>query len=218
MDAAPVHGHRQRLRPQPRSPALRAGDLPHVGLDLAAGPVGLGVGVAPLQPGDDALEGGAVGAGPPVAVLVLDVHLLGARAVEHGLLLGLLELGPGGAQAEPVGLGQRRQHPVEVLGAGGDEGGDRPLGQRQVGIGHHQLGVDLVAGTQAVAVGAGAVGRVEREVAGRQLVEREPAGGAGQVLAEGQDHRAVAGLAVGLAARDELDFGHPLGQAQRRLQ
>ena len=56
--------------------------------------------------------------------------------------------------------------------------------RREVGVGHHQLGVDLEARAQAVAGRARAVGRVEREVPRRQLVERQAAEGAGEGLRE----------------------------------
>ena len=75
-------------------------------------------------------------------------------------------------------------------------------------------------------MGACAVGRVEREVAGRELVVAGAAHGAGEVLAE----REHLGNGVGLLllrraghpptgpSRHELDLGHALGQSQRRFQ
>ncbi len=70
-------------------------------------------------------------------------------------------------------------------------------------------------------VRAGAVGRVEREVPGGQLLEGAVPVRAGQVLGEGEG---VVGLAVlGLADRlavaaHDLDLGHAVGQPQGRLQ
>ena len=84
----------------------------------------------------------------------------------------------------------------------------------RAGLAHDQLGVDLEAGAEAVAVLAGAVRRVEREVAGGELLVAAPALRAGQVLAEGEL------LLLGLlaVARDELHLGHAVGQPQRGLE
>ena len=56
VDVATAHGDGQRLGLEPRAVARGAVDLAHVLLDLLAGPVRLGLAVAALQPGDDALE------------------------------------------------------------------------------------------------------------------------------------------------------------------
>ena len=169
-----------------RCPAARgARHLAHVALDLLAAPVRLGVAVAPLQERDDALVRGVVLALAAVAVLVLDRDLA-LGAVQQHLLLGLGQLRPRLVEVDLVGLGHRLEHAGEVLGAGRAPRGDGALGDRQVGVGHDQLGVDLEAGAEAVARGAGAVGRVEREVPGRQLLVRLEADRAGQVLAEGE--------------------------------
>ena len=63
-------------------------------------------------------------------------------------------------------------------------GGDGAAVDRQLVVADDQLGVDLEAGAEPVAALAGAVGGVEGEVPGRQLVERQAAVGAGQVLGE----------------------------------
>ena len=75
---------RQRRRLEPGSLADGARHLTHVRLVAFAAPVGLGVGVAALQPRDDALVGRLVLAQAAVAVLVLDRDLaLGAVEDEH---------------------------------------------------------------------------------------------------------------------------------------
>ena len=148
--------------------------------------------------GHDALEVGGVGAHPAVAVLVADLHLAHAGAVEERLLLLLGELRPGLVDVGAELLGHRLDEPLEVLAAGARPRRDGALGERQVGVGDDELGVDLEAGAEAVAGLAGAVGRVEREVAGRQLLEGAVAVRAGQVLGEGER---VVGLAV-LGAAD----------------
>ena len=103
--------------------------------------------------------------------------------------------------------------PGEVLAAGPRPRRQRPLGQRQRVVGHHQLGVDLELGAEAETDRAGAVGRVEREVAGRGLLEADAAVGAGQVLGEGDGLVALA--AVGPVHDQHL--GRPAGELERRL-
>ena len=75
-------------------PHVGARHLPHVALDLLALVVALGLAVAPLQVRHDALEVGGVGAHAAVAVLVADLHLAHAGAVQERLLLLLGELRP----------------------------------------------------------------------------------------------------------------------------
>ena len=230
VDVLPADLHRQRGRPQPGAATVRARHLPHVALDLLPGAVALRLGVAPLQPGDDALVAGGVGPGPAVAVAVLHQHLLAAGAVEDDLAVGRLQLLPRCRRGELVGVGHGLQDPAEVLAPEPGPGGDGPAGDRQLVVAHDQLRVDLEAGPEPVAPLAGAVGGVEGEVAGRQLVEGQAAGGAGEVLGEGEGlalDTAFGGEATvlcgghprtpGILGHD-LDLGHPFGQPQRRLQ
>ena len=72
-------GDGQRLGPQPGPAALGAGHLAQVALEVVPQEVRLGLGVAPLQPGDDALVEGVERPLAPVAVAVLEVDLLGCR-------------------------------------------------------------------------------------------------------------------------------------------
>ena len=65
---------------------------------------------------------------------------------------------------------------------------------------------------EPVAGGAGAVGRVEREVAGRQLLERLAVGGPRQVLAEDDASRGLA-----RPCGHDLDLGDAVGEAERGL-
>jgi hypothetical protein len=88
-----------------------------------------------------------------------------------------------------------------------------PSAKAAVGVGHHQLRVDLELGAEAVAALAGAVGRVEREVPGGELVVALAVDRAGQVLREGQP----LGLALAVLGH-QLDLGHAVGEAQRRLE
>ena len=93
--------------------------------------------------------------------------------------------------------------------------GDGAVVQRQVGVGDDQLGVDLERRAEAVARRAGAVRRVEREVARRRLLEAAPVDGAHEVLAERQQVVVARRLAL---APDDLHLGDAVGQLERRLQ
>jgi hypothetical protein len=189
--------------------------------------------VAPLQVRDHALVVGVVGALAAVAVLELDPHPVDALAVEHRLALLRRQRAEGGVHVDAHLLGHRHHQPLEVALVAAGPGGDRPVLQAEVGVGHDQLGVDLEAGAQPVAHLAGPVGRVEREVAGRQLLEAAVAVGAGEVLRERQRLRAAvvlvlaaavallaAGHPVGAVAvpGHDLHLGHAVGQLERRLQ
>ena len=211
-DVVAGDGHGQRERLQPGTAAGRARHLPHVAGDLLALGVGVGLLVAALQERHRALVAGRVGPASPVAVAVDDLDpALVADAVEQQVALALGELGPRPFEGDPVVLGHGFDEAGVERGASSGEGGDGALRQRQVGVGHDQLGVDLVAGTEPVAALAGAVGGVEGEVAGGQLLEGLAVGRPGQVLGEDQQ------LGLGVAGQ-QLDLGHALGQAQRGLE
>ena len=211
-DVALVDRHREAQRLEPGAPARRAGDLAHVALELLPRPVALGVLVAPLDPRDHAFVARGVLARPAVAVLVLDGERPG-RAVQDHLLLLRRQGRPRRVHVDAVGLRDGVEHAGEVLGVGGAPRRDRALVQRLVGVGDDQLGVDLERRAQAVARLARPVRGVEREVARRQLLVAPPAHRARQVLAERE--RLVLPLT---RPGDELDLGHAVGEAQRRLQ
>ena len=106
-------------------------------------------------------------------------------------------------------------HPLEVLGRPDALGPrcDGALAERQVLVGHEQLGVDLELGAEAGALGAGAERGVERERARLDLVHgQRVVVGAGHLLGE-------AALAVGVlgVAVDELDDEDAAGEAEGRL-
>ena len=130
----------------------------------------------------------------PVPVLVADRHLLAARAVEHDLLLRGLQLLPRRVEVEkPCSSPTAVEHALEVLAAEARPRRDRAVVDREVVVGDEQLGIDLELGAEPVARLARAVGRVEREVARRELLERQPAVHAREVL--GEHERLGLGLA-----------------------
>ncbi len=163
----------------------------------------------PLDVRDRALVGGPVRALAPVAVLVSDVDLL-VGSVQQDLAGRLRELLPWRVEVEAVGVGHRLEHAVPVLERRRCPRRQRAFVDAEVGVGHDELGVDLETGPQPVACLTCAVRRVEREVPRRELVERQPTVGAGEVLREGLN------LFVALV-RDNRDRGDALGELQGLL-
>src|SRR5207253_255130 len=120
------------------------------------------------------------------AVAVRDEHGLAAGPEEHDLLRVLLELPPRRVQVETELLADRLKHTVEVLAAEPRPRRDRTLRDAEVVVGHHQLGIHFEARAEPVTALARAVGRVEREVPWRELLEAQAATRAREVLREGQ--------------------------------
>ena len=156
-----------------------------------------------------ALVLGRVLAAAPVPILVLDGQLA-RRALEHDLLLLRRQLLPRLVEIEIERIGDRFEHPLEVLGVRAAPRRDGALADRLLGVGHHELGVDLERGAQTVAGLARAIRRVEREVARRRFLVRPVADRAGEVLAEGHH--------LGFQFAHDLDLCHAVGQRQRGLE
>ena len=205
--------HGEDLGLEPRAGADRAGHLAHVALVALAGAVGLRLVEPALQERHHALERRVVRALAAVAVAVAHVHLV-VRAVEHGLLDRRRELAPRGVHPEPDGLRERRQQPHEVLGGLPHvPRRDRALAEGELVVGDQELRVDLHLRAQAGARRAGAVGRVEREGAGLEVVDRElVAVRAGHLLGE-----PALAVRVVLLEIDEVEHEDALGQPQRGL-
>ena len=119
-----------------------------------------------LEPSDDALEGaqrrrargGRSGCGRvmwkrarPACSRGEDVALRLGRGSRHGRL-----------DVDPVALGERVRHLVVVRGARRSPRRDRPLGDRELRIGDHELGIDLELRAQPGAVLAHSRKRVRR--------------------------------------------------------
>ncbi len=124
------------------------------------------------------------------------------------------QLPPRRVHPEADRLGQRRQQPLEVLGGLAHvPRRDGPLPEGQLVVGDQQLRVDLHLGAEAGTGGARAVGRVEREGAGLEVVHRElVAVRAGHLLGE-----APLAVRVVLVEIHEVEHEDALGQPQRRL-
>ena len=186
VDRRPRHQHREGLGPQPRAVAVRAGPDAHVLLDLLAREIGLGLAVAPLQVVHDALETRGVGTLATVTVAVANLDPLAFGAVEEDLPLGLAERAPRRLDVDPVALGQSGGHLVVVAGVAHRPRRERALRDRQLGVRHDQLRIDLELRAQAGAARAGALRRVEREDPRLELRHRRPALQAGELLRERQ--------------------------------
>ena len=167
-----VDGHGQRQRVEPRAAAVGARHLAHVALDVLAGGFALGLVMAAHQVRDDPLEAGLVDPAAAEAVLVADLHPgRDSLGVQQHVLLAGAEGAPRHVAGDAVLLARGLQQARVVARPAVGPRRDGAALNGGVGVGDDQMGVDLEHGAQAVAVGAGSVGRVEREVAGGQLLE-----------------------------------------------
>ena len=204
---------RQDLRLEPGALADRARHIAHEAFVALLHQFGVGLLDLALQERQHALEVGVVRADPAVAVLVPDVHLL-VGALENRLARLGRQLVPRRVHVEAQRVAEARHHPGEVLGgvAHGPRG-DGALGQRQVRVGHHQVGVDLLADAQPDALRARAVRRVERKRPGLKVVDgQRVAVGAGQLLGE-----PLLAVRVVVLPVDELQHDDAVGEIQRGL-
>ena len=214
-DVATADQHAQRLRAEARAGAGPAGSLGHVAFDLAAGVVGLGVAVAALEVGDDALVGGVPRVGAAASGAVSHLHLLLAGSVEDDveLLVGQLADGSVGREVKLAGHGLHHAGVPRVGRAGAGPRHDRALQQGQRAVVDDQRRVNLKLVAQAGAGGARAVGTVEAEGARLDFGQADAAGDAGELLAEGQVVLAFAPHrqhALALAQRRFHRFGDPV--------
>ena len=81
-----------------------------------------------------------------VTILVLDYQTL-FNSVEHNILLLVSELGKGFGEWNFVLLCHRFKHAVEVLSVRRTPRRNCTLGDGQIGIGNHQVGIDFKLGT-----------------------------------------------------------------------
>ena len=179
-DVALADRDREAGRLETGAVALLARALAHVLLDLLADEVGFGLGVAPPQVGEDAVELGLVVPPAPLVVAVAHVDAVGRALEEQVALLGR-QLAPRGVGVDVVTLDDGLEgllHPARRQAE--RQQGALADGERVVG--HHEIGVDLLRGAEPVAGGAGAVGVVEREDARLDLGHGDAAVQAGELL------------------------------------
>ena len=213
-DVAPVHGHRERLGPQPTALAGGARLLDHELLELRPDVLGLGLLEPALEVRDDPLERRDVAVlAALVAVAHDDLLVLGrVQQVLDRLVRQVLhrDVDPPAARGEDR---LRDLHPPRDLG--------RHLVPRDQGAGldapgavrDHEVGLDDQLRPEARARRAGAVRRVEREAPRLQLVDRRPVVRAAVALAEPP----LLELRRLPVARRRRDDDHALAHAERRL-
>ena len=155
----------ERLGLEPKAVAGLAGHVVEILRQLLARPLALGLAIAAVDVGDDALERllGVVGAD---AVLVGELDLVLAGAMEDRVLRLLGQILPFGGQRELVVLAERSQR-LNVIGRRGlGPGRDRALADGELLVGDDEVFVDMLLDAEAAAGGAGAIGIVEREQPG----------------------------------------------------
>jgi hypothetical protein len=217
-DVLAAHPHVARLLAQPRAPAFLARGLRHVPVKLVVDRLEVLVGRSPLlappplvlvepplQVREHALEFLLVGVLAAV-LLEREVHLLAGRAVQHQAARGLGQLVPGHVQID-LEVGRHRLEELLEEGAVAPLPGlDRALLQRQILVGDDELGIEEHLGADAVAGRTGARGVVEREQPRLDLRIADAAGGAGELLGEGQ-----------IVPLERRDLHHAAGQLRGQL-
>lgn len=173
--------HRQRLRLQAIAVARLARMRALVAPEFLADPLTVRLAPAPLDVTDDAFErlDGLVVAR---AVEVGERHLLLIRPVEQGELHVLRQLVPRRLHRHLEVLGEafERLLVIRRRRAGLRPRHDRALFERQLGVRHHEVRLELQFGAEAVARRARARRRVEREQARLDLVDGEAGHRAGE--------------------------------------
>ena len=145
------------------------------------------------------------------AVVVGEGDLVVARAVEHHVTEGLGQALPRLGHGLAIGAGERFQRLLVIGrgGAGAGPRGDRAAGEAQALVGHDEIGLEEELGAEPVASRAGAVGIVEGEQPGLDLLDGEAGNGAGEFRREDDPLAGTVG---------ELDGGDAVGELQRRLE
>src|SRR5467141_275125 len=177
VDRAVVDLDVPRFRAKPRPPAGGAGLGVQVFRELLAHHQGIGLLVAALEAGQDALEGVLFHDRAAALAQVGERDFL-LRAVEHERLDRLGEFLERRLDVEPEMRGEAREHleielvaPVPAL--------DRAAGEAQARVRDHAPGIEEADRAQAVALRAGAHGIVEGEKARLEFGQRVVADGAG---------------------------------------
>ena len=224
VDRFLAHGDGQDLGLQARAVAGVARDLADELLEMGAHGLGGGLLVLVEEHLAHAGEGGKPMSVAAVARTVVDADLCVAEAAEQNLLRLLWQLVPGGLVRDADVLARRGKdlRPVVRVAEEAAEDAARHAERRVL---DQCLGVHDLAEAKAVAIGAGAVGSVEREVARLQVVHRVAMLGAGKrerILQKLARH-ALRVVAVGkepephLALRELGGLLHALRDAAERV-
>ena len=175
--------------------------------ELLAHPARVGLVIAPLHVGDDALERPLDGVG---ALVVRVDHLdrLVAGAVQDDVAGLFRQVGERRVDRELEGAGERIEGLVVVARRRAGPRRDRALLQRPGRVRDDQLGIEIHLGAEPVAGRAGAVRVVEREQPRLDLVDGEARHRAGEL---GREDGALAAVGV-------LGDGDAVGEAERGFQ
>ena len=179
-----MHPYRQDFGLQALAPTGRALYLAHELLGLFARPVTVGLVALALQPLHDAVVSRLVTPHATITVLVLNWNGFGVHAQEHELSIFGPQLRPRRVDVESAQGRDAADEALEVLKARAGPRREGAVGEGQRGVGHHEVGVHLVARAQSRAHRAGAVGRVEGEVARREFAKTDPTVTARHLLRE----------------------------------
>ncbi len=207
MDVPIIDRDRQRGRVETGSPARITGNFPHVLLVVLTGRVGGRVLMTPAEKRHGSLKGGHVLSFAAESVDVGNLDLLVGHPVHEDLPVFRGQILERNLRREAHVFGYSFEDPLVVAAAGPCPGQDGTVVDGQFVVGDDQVGVDLVPGPDARAFGARSIRAVERKVAWLQLLEREPAVAAREVLAEGEGW-----------SFDDLDDGNPFGQVEGRFE
>src|SRR5262249_16099556 len=133
---------------------------------------------------------GVVRTGSAVTVAVPHVHLF-VTPLENRLARLGRKLLPRGVDVEPELITETRQHPGEVLGRLAHRPRrDGAFGERQVRVGDDEVRIDLLLDAEAGALGAGAIGGVQRERPGPEVGRGHGVAGGGGTGGGGWGRRA----------------------------
>src|SRR5262249_52395536 len=189
-----LDGERLWLQPLALAGRARAGGLE--ARQLLAHPGAVGLTPAPVHVGDDALEGpGRLVAAHPIVIFHGD--RLAAGAMQDDVARLFRQLLPGRVDAELVVPRQAVQRLHVVLRGRVGPRRDGALPQRQLLVRHDELGIKEHGCAEPIAGRAGAIGVVEREEAGLDLVDGEARYRAGELGREGHALRPALLLALG---------------------
>ena len=217
---------RERLGLEPVAGAGLAGRAREIAAELLLEPGAVGLAPTPLQVRQHALER-PLRAVAPDAIVVAELDLLLARAVQDQVPHRLGQLFPGRVQARPEMLGDAVER-LQIISRGRTRPGlDRAVVEAFFRIGHDQRRVHVEAAPEAVAGRTGAVRAVEREQPGLDLLDREARDRAGELRGQDQllgrvrvldDQEAVGVVERGLDALGEALLEAPtcrrMGQHQ----
>ena len=191
---------------EPGAVALGARPKAHVLLDPLPLLGRIGLAITALEIPQDALERHRVLALAAHPVLVLDEDPVAVRAVEEPALLLLGELAPREIGVDLVAVGDRLDHALVEARAPDRPRDEGTVGDRDRGVGHEHVRIDLELRAEARTARAGAVRRVEREDARLELGQRHAVLRAGEVL------RVEEALAL-----DDVDADETFGERRCRL-